>query len=374
MRASRSAESGTRWRAEIVRDRLWQDSVVRSEPAAQQLRETVGLFDRLAAGERRHRRGAAVAEQPLDDVERVVPGDRLEAARPGLAERCRDPVAGEQVLVGEAAFVAEPALVDLRMDPGLDSLDLALARRGADVAADGTEAADGRHVLDLPRTRLESILGRGECADRADLGDVAGEVAAVRLVLERRDHRLRAAVHGDELPVLGDLLAEARAAVAEDAALAVECDQRRDRDRLLERALREDHAGRAGPVAKRQVLERALAALVADRAVERVVDEDELECRVLAFCGDLRRPGRVHDHPVLRRQCAARLQLRHALDLDEAHAAGADGRAEPRLVAEHGNLDAGGLRRLDQAGALRNLHRALVDRDGDHVGGRARHA
>ena len=39
----------------------------------------------------------------------------------------------------------------------------------------------------------------------------------------------------------------------------------------------------AGPVAERQVLQRALAALVADRAVERVVEEDELEHRVLAL-------------------------------------------------------------------------------------------
>ena len=82
-------------------------------------------------------------------------------------------------------------------------------------------------------------------------------------------------------PSSATAFAEARAAVTEDAALAVERDQRRDRDRLLERALRERHARVAGPVAERQVLQRALAALVADGAVERVVDEDELERAVL---------------------------------------------------------------------------------------------
>ena len=41
----------------------------------------------------------------------------------------------------------------------------------------------------------------------------------------------------------------------------------------------------AGAPAERQVLQRALAALVADRAVERVVDEDELERRVLRLGG-----------------------------------------------------------------------------------------
>jgi hypothetical protein len=88
-----------------------------------------------------------------------------------------------------------------------------------------------------------------------------------------------------EMPVLGDVLAEPRAAVTEDAALAVECDQRRDRDRLLERLLLEGHPRVAGAVTERQVLQRALAPLVADRAVERMVDEDELERGVLALGG-----------------------------------------------------------------------------------------
>ena len=124
---------------------------------------------------------------------------------------------------------------------------------------------------------------------------------AVGLVLEGGDQRLGAAVARHELAVLGDVGGEARAAVAEDAALAVERDRRRDRDRLVERPLREAHPRRAGAVLEGQVLERALAALVADRAVERVVDEDELERRVLALgglrggqrpCGRPSRPGR----------------------------------------------------------------------------------
>src|SRR5581483_5957598 len=178
-----------------------------------------------------------------------------------------------------------------------------------------------------------------ERADRADLSHVAGERTAVRLVLERRDHGLRAAVDRDELAVLRDAVREARAAVAEDAALAVERDQRRDRDRLLERPLRERHPRVPGAVPERQVLQRALAALVADRAVERVVDEDELERRVLALGGVRRAPRGADDHAVLRGQGAARLQLWNPLHLDEAHA----------------------------AGAVRDLHRALVDRHRDEL-------
>ena len=251
----------------------------------------------------------------------------LEAAAAHALERVDDPVVRVEVREGEAALVAQPALVDLGVVAREDPLDLALARRRADVAADRAEAADGGDVLDLPRPRLEAVLRRGERADRAELDHVAAERRAVALVLEGRDQRLGAAVPRDELPVLGDVGREARAAVAEDAALAVERDRRRDRDRLVERALRKRHPRLARAVLERQVLERALAALVADRAVERVVDEDELERRVLALGrlrGGLRR---AHDHPVLRGQGAAGLELRDPLDLDEAHPAGADGRA-----------------------------------------------
>ncbi len=95
------------------------------------------------------------------------------------------------------------------------------------------------------------------------------------------DERVGAALGEDQLPVLGDLLAEAHAAIAEDAALAVDRDQRRERERLDEVALGLDHAAAAQAPAERDVLQRALAALVADRAVERVVDEQELDDRVL---------------------------------------------------------------------------------------------
>src|SRR5712691_113094 len=112
------------------------------------------------------------------------------------------------------------------MVPRADALRLAFAHVDRRVAADGAHAADGRHALDLPRPRFEPVLRREERADGAELGDVAGERAAVRLVLERRDDRHRAAVLGDELAVLRHALAEPRAAVAEDAALAVERDRR----------------------------------------------------------------------------------------------------------------------------------------------------
>src|SRR4029079_6930907 len=115
--------------------------------------------------------------------------------------------------------------------------------------------------------------------------------------------------------------------------------------------------------AERDVLQRALAALVADRAVERVVDQQELDDRVLGVLDP--RGLRVDDHAVLDRRRAGRLQLRDALDLDEAHAARADRLAELGLGTEDGDLDVAVLRGVDEHDVLRRGHLAAVDRERD---------
>src|SRR5580765_4706167 len=142
---------------------------MRAESDPEELREPVGLLDRLRARERGDRSGAARLEHRLRAVERLVPFERLEAPVPALDERILDPVRRVQMPEGEAALVAEPALVDLGMVTREDPLHLPLASRHADVAADRAEAADGRSVLDLPRPRLEAVLRRGQRADRAEL-------------------------------------------------------------------------------------------------------------------------------------------------------------------------------------------------------------
>ena len=123
--------------------------------------------------------------------------------------------------------------------------------------------------------------------------------------------------------VAGDLVGEAGAAVAQDAALAVEQHEIADRDRLLEVPLLLDVAALARTVAERLVLQRALAALVAHRAVERVVGEQQLDDAFLrlrdrgARCRPSCRGDRDH---------ARRLQRRAAtgVDLDQAHPAHSD--------------------------------------------------
>ena len=307
----------------------------------------------LVGGLARGERGGAAArlgQRAAGGGERLLPArghQHLALAH----ERLGDALVDVDVLVGVAALVAQPAVVDLVVVAGEHAHHALVADGELDVALGGAERADRPGALDVPRARAEAVGARGERADRAQLDDVAAERGDVRMPVERPDEAVRAALEQDQLVVLGDLLREAHAAVAEDAALAVDRHQRRQLERLLEVALGLDEARGAGAPAVGDVLQRALAALVADGAVERVVDEQELDDGALGVVHALGLG--VDDHAVLDRGRAGGLQLRDALDLDQAHAARADGLAQLRLVAEDRDLDVAVLGGVDEHGVLR---------------------
>ena len=172
--------------------------------------------------------------------------------------------------------------------------------------------------------------------------------------------------------VAGDLVGEPGAAGALDAALAVQQHLARQRDRLGEGALRLDEPRLAPAVGHRLVLQRALAALVADRAVQRVVDEQQLHHAVLRLVGDRGGELGLDDHARHDRDGAGRLRLGHPAavagvrDLHQALAAGGH-RVEQRVVAEPRDLDAQQLGGPDDQRALGHADLEAVDRDGDQV-------
>ncbi len=135
--------------------------------------------------------------------------------------------------------------------------------------------------VEIPRPGLEPVRLGGERTDRTDLHGVAAEVADERLVGERGDLRVVAATGEVDQRVAGDLVGEAGATIAQDAALAVEQHEIADRDRLLEVTLLLDVATLARTVAERLILQRAFAALVAHRAVEWMVGEQQFDDALL---------------------------------------------------------------------------------------------
>ncbi len=263
-------------------------------------------------------------------------------------------------------LVGEPAPVD---GIGVDAQEPQhlIARRLHGDAVTRRVGVGALDLLEVPGPGLEPVRLGGQRAHRADLHGVAAEVARERFVGERVDLGLIAAVDEMDQRVAGDLFREPGAAVAQDAALAVEEDVVVDRDGLFEVALLFDEAGLAGPIGHRLILERALAALVADRAIEGMVDEQELEDAVLGLLGDV---GLGVDHHVVADgQHATGLQRRTAtgVDLDDAHPAHTD-RLHPRVVAESGDVDPGVLACVDQQRTRLGGDGLAVDRHGDGLG------
>src|SRR5690606_9307801 len=104
----------------------------------------------------------------------------------------------------------------------------------------------------------------------ADVGDVAGEVAR-QSVLGSTDVGMPAPLDEVQDLVAGHLGEIAHAALAVDAALAVQRDEAAQRMVLLRLPLRELEAGLAAAILVTAVLQLAGTSLVTGRAVQRVI-------------------------------------------------------------------------------------------------------
>ena len=172
-----------------------------------------------------------------------------------------------------------------------------------------------------------------------------------------------AAVEDAQLASPGDLVAEADAARAKDAALGVQDYVGSEGDRLGLVNLLVHHPGLVEAVLHVVDLEPALSGLVAHRAVQRVVDQVELHDGLAGF-EDLGRVG-PHYHALGHLSVAADLRPWVVPQLHHAEAALARDR-EPGVIAVVGHLDPEPPGRLDDVGALANFDLFAVDRQLDH--------
>ena len=191
------------------------------------------------------------------------------------------------------------------------------------------------------------------------------------LLLERGDLAAIAAIDDVDLRIGVDLPHEPDAPRAEDAAVPVEHEGRTEihvgtNAFAVEHPPREFHPALVRAETVGEVLERTLAALVAHGAVERVVDQQELE-HAGARLDDVGGLGRDH-HALGHRRRARRLQFRHLLDLDDADAAGPVD-PQSRVIAVVGDLDAALDGGLQDGSALGGGDGAPVNRqrDGFHI-------
>ncbi len=209
------------------------------------------------------------------------------------------------------------------------------------------------------RARNLNVLHR-QRPDRTDVGRTRRPGVREGFAVEGVDVAVVAAgLHG-QVRSLGDLLGEPDAARAVNAPVLVLDHVRPDQPPLVPGIgpTVVDHVGGVEAVLHRVVLEKALSGLIADRAVEGVVLEQELHHRLARLPHSL--GIGQHHHAVLGDGGTRGDQARHALHLDETDATLTD-HAQAGVVAVGGNLDArlgGG---IHEVGALGHPNLVAID-------------
>ena len=249
--------------------------------------------------------------------QRVLPRD-LDPIRAVLHARPQQPVVAVDSVAAEAVAVRDPAFVDRFVVARHDAAQLAAQHVRVEVAAGAVVRAHERLRDHLPRARAVAIRLVVQRADGAKIDDVAGQLVIDALLDVGADLRAVAAEIRAELLDAGDLGAEPDAARAMDAARHVRRDER-PQVLVFDDAFALRVARHAAAEAHREVLQLALAALIADRAIERMVDQQELHRGFLRRDRALRAREDLHAFGDRRR--AGRQRLRCLLDLDQAHAA-----------------------------------------------------
>ena len=317
--------------------------------------------------------------------QRVGPGDRAVLGAV-LDERLGEAGLAVDVVEIQAVRIRHPARVHLVVLARGDAVDLVAAGPDGDVGAGAAVHVDGRGFLEEPDAHLEAEVVGGQRADRADVGGVERVVGIQQAVRMDGERGVGAALGEAEHRIAGDFVHEADAAAAHDAALVVEPDARADIDVFRLFHLHVHEARNAAAVLDGLFLEAAFAGLVADRAIERVVDEEEFHHALAAFFDEFaggadahvfgNRVGAGDDrarHPadgfvavfVPLRLLAGRGAGRHA-HLHEAHPA-VSGRTELRMVTIVGNDGSRLAAGLDHPCAFGKLVPDAVDLDVDHA-------
>ena len=305
------------------------------------------------------------AADSMAAVKLVTSGTPSEARTSGSFK----PIGCADLVIRHPAGVADPGLVHGVVATRQVAVDLVVRDSEVDVAAVAAPGADARHVVQEPDADLESEVLGGERADGADVGHVHRVVVRERHARVGLDHRVIAAIQDGELAGARDLAREAHAAAAQDAALLIKDDGRPEIHVLLERAARLARARLAHAVLVGVVLELALARLIADRTIERMVDEQQLHHAFARAAHGI--ALRAHDHAFGHGRVAGDLELGHALDLDLTQAAGAVDR-ELRVPAVVRDLDAvhqqaDVVERLQERPAGGDLDLDVVDGDARHL-------
>jgi hypothetical protein len=353
--------------AHVVRAPVMID-VVRADRRARNAPEQIVLFIRRAVRADEADRVRAVGlvhlgEAPGNLGQRVFPagGHKLSVA---AHQRKPETLGMLRVVEAEAALGAQKIPIYTGEVAIIGAQNFVVAHAERRLAAVRAVRANCGDVAHFPRPRLVAVRAARQRAHGANVDAHAALFALEMILAVRNDRRLRAALTDAERLHVHALVANAHAAEAQNAARRVVVHRVRPLllglvalllvEAALVRAVGEDH-----------VLQFALAALVAHRAIERMIGEQEFQHALARFV-HLWRAGADH-HARGRDQRARSLELRRLFHFHEAHAASRLKR-QPGKVAERRHLNAHAPRSFNHQRPWRDGHVAVVNLQRDVFG------
>ena len=280
-----------------------------------------------------------------------------------LQHRLGETLGAVQCLVGKTIAVGNPTFVDrfvLKWNDAHHAVILHLHHQVGTCRVMWTDRAAARH---FPRASAVTERLAGQGANGANINHVARQLGIDCLADERFDLSMLTAVRHTQFHLASNFLSETDAPCAMDAAAHfLHGHQWAD---IFVR----DHAlfflvarGRAA-VTHRQILKLAFAALIANGAVQRMVDQQELHDRLLRLDGLVRL---CPDHHALcHRRCAGWHGLGSFFNFNQTHAtAGRDG--EFFVITKVRDIDARFLCSVHYHAAGSNFYFFAVEFDFNH--------
>src|SRR5262249_41852214 len=155
--------------------------------------------------------------------------------------------------------------------------NLLFSRAGNDVATGAAAGADALGFLQKPNAHLEAKIFRGQGPNRTDIDRVQRIIIVKRFARVMRERVVTATIYEAQRIVAYYIFREADAARTKNAALNIQNNARTKVDLLGFVDLRFDKSALGLSIIDRVLLQFAFARLVADRAIQRMVNQQEFE-------------------------------------------------------------------------------------------------
>ena len=298
-------------------------------------------------------RGGVQCHFPIHDLQIAVDAQH----------RLGHPISGIHAFKAEAITIGDPGFVDVLILARHHAHQLAAQHMRVQVGAEGIVRRHQRGLSHFPGARVVAERFAVERADRTQIDDVRRQLMIDAVLDVGADFHVLAAAGRPHLRVALNFRAETHAAGAMNTARHVGGDQG-TQVLVLDDAFALAETGDISAESQRQILQLALAALIADRAIERMIDEQKFHGGALRRHGFGRLGENLHALGDWRR--TGRQRLGGFLHLDQAHAA-VRRHAQFIVVAKSRNINVRRIRDLHDHLALAGLQRDAVDFDIDRI-------